>query len=160
MPCKHFSWEDGGASFESPGCWRWYTSDDSFCVSAQQKEWFCLLLFCRALMECVWGWGLEGAGTGFPKAVSERVSICFLKLNHLLGDFLIQFWLCLGHGIPQKFLLFDNVFCYSELNPQYQPCSGCQDRRDLECCRKVPSLIKKTKNGHGFTKWFSGRGWV
>lgn len=43
-------------------------------------------------MECVWGWGVGGAGTGFPNAASERVSICFLKLNHLLGDFLIQNW--------------------------------------------------------------------
>lgn len=37
-----------------------------------------------------------------------------------------------------------------DMNAEYQPCSRYQDRRNLDCCRKLPRLIKQTKPGHGF----------
>lgn len=63
-------------------------------VSAQQKELLCRSLFlCRALLtppgSVYMHVGMWGAG--FPKVPLKRMSICFLRLNNLLGDFLIWF---------------------------------------------------------------------
>lgn len=61
-------------------------------VSAQQKELLCLPSSAEpSWILCICVYACEHVGAGFPKVPLKRVSICFLRLNNLLGDFLIWF---------------------------------------------------------------------